>query len=62
MSLALTLPLSCPFLVWWWREGQGGEGAPAAQDWGWVAWSHWWRALGGVGGAEALDRILEEGL
>ena len=43
---ALPLPLSCPFLVWWWREGRGGEGAPAAQAWGWVAWSHWRRAWG----------------
>ena len=41
---ALCLPLSSPFLVWWWREGRGGEGAPAAQAWGWVAWSHWRRA------------------
>ena len=40
VPLALPLPLSCPFLVWWWREGRGGEGAPAAQAWGWVAWSH----------------------
>ena len=62
MPLALPLPLSCPFLVWLWREGWGREGAPAAQAWGWVAWSHWRRALGGVGGAEALDRIAEEGL
>ena len=46
VPLALPLPLSCPFLVWWWREGRGGEGAPAAQAWGWVAWSHWWRAWG----------------
>ena len=38
VSLALPLPLSCPFLVWWWREGRVGEGAPAAQAWGWVAW------------------------
>ena len=62
VPLALPLPLSCPFLVWWWREGRDGEGAPAAQAWGWVAWSHWRRALGGVGGAEALDRNAEEGL
>ena len=54
VSLALPLPLSCPFLVWWWWEGRGGEGAPVAQAWGWVAWSHRRRALGGVGGAEAL--------
>ena len=46
VPLALPLPLSCPFLVWWWREGRGGEGAPAAQAWGWVAWSHWRWAWG----------------
>ena len=46
VPLSLPLPLSCPFLVWWWREGRGGEGAPAAQAWGWVAWSHWRRAWG----------------
>ena len=46
VSLALPLPLSFPFLVWWWREGRGGEGAPTAQAWGWVAWSHWRRAWG----------------
>ena len=32
------------------------------QAWGWVAWSHWRRVLGGVGGAEALDRVPEVGL
>ena len=41
LSYALPLPLSFPFLVWWWR---GGEGAPMAEAWGWVAWSHWRRA------------------
>ena len=41
VSLALPLRLSFPFLVWWWREGRGGEEAPMAQAWGWVAWSHW---------------------
>ena len=46
VSLSLPLPLSSPFLVWWWREGRGGEGAPTAQAWGWVAWSHWRRAWG----------------
>ena len=46
VSLALPLPLSFPFLVWWWREGRGGEEEPMAQAWGWVAWSHWWRAWG----------------
>ena len=46
VSPALPLPLSCPFLVWWWREGRGGEGAPAAEAWEWVAWSHWQRAWG----------------
>ena len=40
VSLALPLPLSFPFLVWWWRGGRGGEGAPTAQAQGWVAWSH----------------------
>ena len=50
MPLALPLPLSCPFLVWWWREGQGGEGALAAQAWGWVAWGNWRRAQGCRGG------------
>ena len=44
VSLALSLPLSPPFLVWWWREGRGGEGAATAQARGWVAWSHWRRA------------------
>ena len=44
--LALPLPLSSPFLVWWWREGRGGEGAPTAQAGGRVALSHWRRALG----------------
>ena len=43
LSLALPLPLSFPFPVWWWR---GGEGAPMAQAWWWVAWSHWRRAWG----------------
>ena len=46
VSLALPLPLSSPFLVWWWREGRGGEGAPTAQAWGRLAWSHWRRAWG----------------
>ena len=46
VSLALPLPLSFPFLVWWWREGRGGEGAPMAQALGWVAWSLWQRAWG----------------
>ena len=46
VSLALPLPLSFPFLVWWWREGRVGEGAPMAQALGWVAWSHWRRACG----------------
>ena len=47
LSLALPLPLSFPFLVWWWR---GGEGVQMAQAWGWVAWSHWRRAWGVYGG------------
>ena len=62
VSFVLPLPFSFPFLVWWWREARGSEGAPVAQAWGWVAWSHWQKALGGVGGAEAPDRIAEEGL
>ena len=44
--LALPLPLSFPFLVWWWREGRGGEGALTAEARGWVAWSHRRRAWG----------------
>ena len=57
VSLALPLPLSFPFLVWWWREGRGREGAPTSQAWGWVAWSHW-RGLGGCrgGGGPGLHR------
>ena len=50
VSLALPLPSSPPFLVSWWQEGRGGEGAPTAQAWGWVAWSHWRRAWGVEGG------------
>ena len=46
VSLALPLPLSFPFLVWWWQEGRGWEGAPLTQVRGWVAWSHWRRAWG----------------
>ena len=34
VSLALPLPLSFSFLVWWWREGRGGEGALLTQAWG----------------------------
>ena len=37
VSPALPLPLSFPFLVWWWR---GGEGVLMAQARGSVAWSH----------------------
>ena len=62
VSLALPLPLSCPFLVWWWREGRGGDGAPAAQALGVGGLEPLAEGLGGVGGAEALDRIAEEGL
>ena len=46
VSLALRLPLSFPFLVWWWRARWGGEGALMAPAWGWGAWSHWRRAWG----------------
>ena len=46
VSLALPLPLSSPFLVWWWWEGRDGEGAPMAQARGWVVWSHLRRAWG----------------
>ena len=60
LSLALPLPVPFPFLVWWWwgaggvcvdcsRLGVGGL-APLAEG------------LGGVGGAEALDRVPEEGI
>ena len=43
LSLALPLLFSFPFLVWWWR---GGEGALMAQALRWVSWSHWRRAWG----------------
>ena len=33
-----------------------------AHAWEWVAWSNWRRVLGGVAGAEALNRVPEEGL
>ena len=46
VSLALPLPLHFFSLVWWCQEGRCGEGAPLAQAWGWVAWSHWQRAWG----------------
>ena len=59
LSLALPFPLSFPFLVWWWR---GGEGAPMAQALGVGGLKPLAEGLGGVGGAEALDRIVEEGL
>ena len=62
VSPALPLPLSSPFLVWWWREGRGGEGALAAQALGVDGLEPLAEGLGGIGGAEALDRIAEEGL
>ena len=62
MSLALPLPLSSPFLVWWWREGRAGEGAPTGPGLGVGGLEPLAEGLGGVGGAEALDCIAEEGL
>ena len=59
VSLALPLPLSFPFLVWWWR---GGEGAPVPPALGVGGLEPLAKGLGGVGGAEALDRIAVEGL
>ena len=59
LSLALLLPLSLPFLVWWWR---GGEGALMAGAVGVGGLEPLAEGSGGVGGAEALDRISEEGL
>ena len=51
LSLALPLPVPFPFPVCWWRGGgQGGGLEPLA------------KGSGGVGGAESLDRVPEEGL
>ena len=41
LPLARALPLPGVVVVGW-----GGGGAPVAQAWGWVAWSHWRRARG----------------
>ena len=62
LYLALPLPAPFPYPLWRWWGGGGVCGALMAQAWGWVAWSHRRRVLGAVGGAEALDRVVEEGL
>ena len=56
--LACALSLPSVVVVGW---GRGDCGAPMTHTWGWVVWSHRRRVLGGVGGAEALDRVPEEG-
>ena len=62
LSLALPLPVPSPFPVWWWRGGRGACGAPMAQPLGLGGLEPPAEGLGGVGGAEALDRVPEEGL
>ena len=59
LSLALPLPLPFPFPVWWWWDGGGGADGPGLEVGGLEPLAE---GLAGVGGAEALDRIAEEGL
>ena len=58
-SLALPLPVPFPFPVWWWW-GRGGGGDGPGQEVGGL--EPLAERLGGVGGAEALDRVAEEGI
>ena len=59
LSLALPLPVPFPFPVWWWWGGGGGADGP---DLGVGGLEPLAEGLGGVGGADALDRVAEEGL
>ena len=59
LSLALPLPVPFPFPVWWWWGGGGGTDGPGLGVGGLKPLAEGW---GGVGGAEALDRVAEEGL
>ena len=61
VSPALPLPLSSPFVVWWWGGAGWGGGADGPGP-GVGGLEPLTEGLGGVGGAEALDRIAEEGL
>ena len=60
-SLILALPLPVPFLfpVWWWLGGGGGGDGPSLGVGGLEPLAE---GSGGVGGAEALDRVPGEGL
>ena len=59
LSLALPLPVPFPFPVLWTLVGGGGADGPGL---GVGTLEPLGEGLGGVGGAEALDRIAEEGL
>ena len=59
LPLALPLPVPLPFPVWWWWVGWGGT---AGQGLGVGGLELLAESSGAVGGAEALDRVPEEGL
>ena len=59
LPLALPLPMPFPFPMWWWLGGQGGAAGPGLGVGGLEPLAE---GLGGVGAAEALDRVPEEGL
>ena len=60
-SLALPLPLPFPFPVWWWWGGGGGLWGADGPYLGVGRLEPPAEGFGGVGVAEALDRVLEEG-
>ena len=64
-SLLAPLPraFSLPFLfpVWWWWRCGGACGAQGPHAWGQGCLEPPAKGFGGVGGAEALDRVSEEG-
>ena len=57
--LALPLPVPFPFQVWWWWGGGGGVDGPGRGVGGLEPLAE---GSGGVGVAEPLDRVSEEGL
>ena len=59
LSLALPLPVPFPFPVWWWLGWGGDADGPGLGSGGLEPLAE---GLVGVGGAEALDRVAEEGL
>ena len=59
--LLRAFPLRSPFPVPWWWAGGGVCGALMAHAWASAVWSHRPGGFGGVGGAEAFNRVPEEG-